>query len=99
MENGLFIQFLSMIAIRAANFCSVPVTGPGPAAANVSTRHTLTTGVPCILVWVIHTCIRRWRGKDCLMGKSLCTSVFSIQEALSSGFSCDWDFFDIHISV
>lgn len=55
MENGLFIHFLSMIAICAANFCSVPVTGPGPAAANVSTRHTLTTGVPCILVWVIHT--------------------------------------------
>lgn len=55
MENGLFVQFLSMIALRAANFCSAPVTGPGPAAANVSTRHTLTTGVACVLVWVVHT--------------------------------------------
>ena len=35
MENGLFFQLLSTIVIRAANFCSVPVAVPGPAAANV----------------------------------------------------------------
>lgn len=99
MENGLFVQFLSMIAIRAANFCSVPETGPGPVAASVSTRHTLTTGVPCILVWVIHTDASGVGAGRIVSWERVCTSAFSIQEALSSDFSCDWDCFDVHVSV
>ena len=91
MENGLFVQFLSMIAIRAANFCSVPETGPGPAVSSVSTRHTLTIGVPCILVWVIRTDASGGGGGRIVSWERVCTSAFSIQEALSSDFSCDWD--------